>query len=66
LIDVDDLLWFQSEQEEGKVPVVEVKFKIKEQVVKTTMIVSNKLNSKKNKIEIGRQDLKNFIIRFDE
>lgn len=66
LIDVDDLLWFQSEQEEGKVPVVEVKFKIKEQVVKTTMIVSNQLNSKKNKIEIGRQDLKNFIIRFDE
>lgn len=66
LIDVDDLLWFQSEQEEGKVPVVEVKFKIKEQMVKTTMIVSNKLNSKQNKIEIGRKDLKNFIIRFDE
>ena len=66
LIDVDDLLWFQSEQEEGKVPVVEVKFKMKEQIVKTTMIVSSKLNTKKNKIEIGRQDLKNFIIRFDE
>lgn len=66
LIDVDDLLWFQSEQEEGKVPVVEVKFKIKEQMVKTTMIVSNKLNSKQDKIEIGRKDLKNFIIRFDE
>lgn len=66
LIDVDDLLWFQSEQEEGKVPVVEVKFKMKEQIVKTTMIVSNKLNNKKNQIEIGRQDLTNFIIRFDE
>lgn len=66
LIDVDDLLWFQSEQEEGKVPVVEVKFRIKEQTVKTTMIVSNKLNSKQNKIELGRKDLKNFIIRFDE
>lgn len=66
LIDVDDLLWFQSEQEEGKVPVVEVKFRIKEQTIKTTMIVSNKLNSKQNKIEIGRKDLKNFIIRFDE
>lgn len=66
LIDVDDLLWFQSEQEEGSVPVVEVKFKMKEKIVKTTMIVSNKLNSKKNKVEIGRQDLKNFIIRFDE
>ncbi len=66
LIDVDDLLWFQAEKEEGKVPVVEVKFKMKEQLVKTTMIVSNKLNSKTNKIEIGRKDLKNFIIRFDE
>jgi len=66
LIDVDDLLWFQSEQEEGKVPVVEVKFRIKEQTVRTTMIVSNKLNSKQNKIEIGRKDLRNFIIRFDE
>jgi hypothetical protein len=43
-----------------------VKFKLKEQLVKTTMIVSNKLNSKTNKIEIGRKDLKNFIIRFDE
>ncbi len=66
LIDVDDLLWFQSEQEEGKVPVVEVKFRMKEQTVRTTMIVSNKLNNKKQKIEIGRKDLKNFIIRFDE
>lgn len=66
LIDVDDLLWFQSEQEEGKVPVVEVKFKLKEKIVKTTMIVSNKLNNKKQKIEIGRKDLKNFIIRFDD
>jgi len=66
LIDVDDLLWFQAEQEEGKVPVVEVKFKIKDKVVKTTMIISNKLNGKLNKVEIGRKDLKNFIIRFDE
>lgn len=66
LIDVDDLLWFQAEHEEGKVPVVEVKFKIKDQIIKTTMIVSNKLNGKQNKVEIGRRDLKNFIIRFDE
>ncbi len=66
LIDVDDLLWFQSEQEEGKVPVVEVKFRIKDQTVKTTMVVSNKLNNKQDKIELGRKDLKNFIIRFEE
>ncbi len=66
LIDVDDLLWFQAEQEEGKVPVVEVKLKIKDKIIKTTMIVSNKLNTKKQQVEIGRKDLKNFIIRFDE
>lgn len=66
LIDVDDLLWFQAEQEEGKVPVVEVKFRVKDQIVKTTMVVSNKLNSKQHKIELGRKDLKNFIIRFEE
>ncbi len=66
LIDLDDLLWFQSEQEEGKVPVVEVKIRIKEQNIKTTMLVSNKLNNKQDKIELGRKDLKNFIIRFDD
>jgi len=66
LINVDDLLWFQTEKEEGKMPVVEVKFKIKDQIIKTTMIVSKNLNSKQNQIEIGRKDLKNFIIRFDE
>lgn len=64
LIDPDDLLWFQAD-EEGKLPVVEVKLRIKEQVIKTTMVVSNKLNTKQNKIEIGRKDLKNFIIRLE-
>lgn len=66
LIDLDDLLWFQNEQEEGKVPVVEVTFKMSDQKIKTTMMVSNKLNNKQDKIELGRKDLKNFIIRFDE
>lgn len=66
LIDVDDLLWFQNEQEEGKVPVVEVKLRLQNTTLKTTMIVSNKLNTKQSKIEIGRKDLKNFILRMDE
>ena len=29
-------------------------------------MIENKLNSKKYNVEIGRKDLKNFIIRFDE
>jgi alpha-L-glutamate ligase-like protein len=62
LIDLDDLLWFQPEQEEGKVPVVEVGFKLKDQKIKTAMLVSKKLNNKKYKLEIGRQDLANFLV----
>ena len=30
------------------------------------MIVSKKLNKRQAKLELGRKDLKNFIIRFDE
>ncbi len=62
LIDLDDLLWFQAEQGEGKIPVVEVKFKLKDQKIKTAMLVSKKLNSTKHKLEIGRQDLANFLV----
>lgn len=62
LIDLDDLLWFQAEQGEGKIPVVEVKFKLKDQKIKTAMLVSKKLNSSKHKVEIGRQDLTNFLV----
>ncbi|HCC84664.1 MAG TPA: hypothetical protein DEP87_03195 [Candidatus Pacebacteria bacterium] len=66
LIDLDDLLWFQTEQGEGKIPVVEVKFKLKDQKVKTAMLVSKKLNSSKHKVEIGRQDLTNFLVSSSE
>jgi hypothetical protein len=55
-------LWFQKEKEEGNLPVVEVKFKLKGQIIKTTMLVSNKLNHRQHKIEIGRKDLDGFII----
>lgn len=65
LIDPDDLLWFQAD-EEGKQPVVEVKFQLKNQHIKTTMVVSNRLNTKSYKIELGRKDLKNFIIRLND
>jgi hypothetical protein len=63
LIDVDDLLWFQQVAGEGKRPVVEVKFKLKNKTVNTSMIVSKKLNIGPHKIEIGRRDLSGFMIR---
>lgn len=62
LIEIDDLLWFQSVSEEGKVPVVEVKFKLKGQKIATAMLVSKKLNGSKHKLEIGRRDLANFLV----
>lgn len=61
LVDIEDLLW-QQESLEGKVPVVEVLFKLKDRKVKTGMIVSKKLNRKNHKVEIGRRDLQGFLI----
>jgi alpha-L-glutamate ligase-like protein len=66
LFDIDDLLWRQQEIIEGKVPVVEVKIKIKEQKIVTAMIVVKKLNKSKAKIELGRKDLQGFLIGDDE
>ncbi len=65
LIDIEDLLWYQQEAGEGKVPVVEVDFELKEQLVDTEMIVSKRLDRSKHKIEIGRRDLSNFLVRID-
>jgi len=62
ILDIDDLLWRQQESIEGKVPVVEVKFKIKEKKQKTAMVVIKKLNKSKHKIELGRIDLQGFLI----
>lgn len=62
LFDIKDLLWFQQEVEEGRVPVVEIKFKLKNRLVKTQMIVSKRLSRQNCKIEIGRKDLPGFLI----
>jgi len=62
LIDLEDLLWFQTEEGEGKRPVVEVRFKLKKQLFTTTMIVSKKLNGSRHKVELGRRDLAGFLI----
>ncbi len=62
LFDIDDLLWRQKEGIEGKVPVIEVQYKIKGKTIKTAMVVIKKLNSSKNKVELGRKDLQGFLI----
>lgn len=66
LIDLEDLLWYQQDSGEGKVPVVEVDFELKEQKVDTEMIVSKKLDRSKYKVEIGRKDLTNFLVRVEK
>jgi len=62
LLDYDDLLWQQKEVVEGKVPVVEVAFKIKDELIKTPMVVLNRLNRKKYQVELGKRDVKQFLI----
>lgn len=65
LIDIEDLLWYQTEQGEGKAPVVEVKYALKEEPITTTMIVAKRLNRSKHKLEIGRKDLPGFLVKVD-
>lgn len=62
LLDIDDLLWRQQESIEGKVPVVEVQFKLKNKKHKTAMVVIKKLNKTKHKIELGRKDVQGYLI----
>ncbi len=61
-IDVDDLLWFQQEKEEGRVPVVEITYKLKNRKRTTAMIVTKKLNKTKHQLELGRNDLGGFLV----
>jgi alpha-L-glutamate ligase-like protein len=62
LIDLDDFLWFQQEKEEGKVPVVEVTYRLKGQKNTTAMVVSKTLNKSKYQVELGRNDLSGFLV----
>jgi len=62
LVDLEDLLWRQQETAEGKVPVVNVSFKLKGKKINTAMVVTKRLNRKKYKVEIGRKDLDGFLI----
>jgi alpha-L-glutamate ligase-like protein len=61
LLDFDDLLWQQKEVE-GKVPVVEVQYSIKNTKHKTAMVVTRRLDRAKYKVELGRRDTSGFLI----
>lgn len=61
LLDIDDLLW-QQESKEGKVPVIEVKAKLKDHSFRTGMIVSKRLNKTAYKVELGRNDIQGFLV----
>ncbi|MEN8252857.1 MAG: sugar-transfer associated ATP-grasp domain-containing protein [Patescibacteria group bacterium] len=62
LVDLEDLLWRQQEEIEGKVPVIEVKIRLKGKQMKTAMIVSKRLNRSKHDVELGRKDTEGFLI----
>lgn len=57
-----NLLWKQYVEGEGKVPVIEAKFKIKDRIIKSSLIVTKKLDGKPVSIEIGRRDLRGFLV----
>jgi len=61
-----DELWQQPEENEGRVPVVEVRVKIRDRIITTTMAVSKRLNKKKHRMEIGRLDLTGFLVSGDQ
>lgn len=62
LIEVEDLLWYQTEKDETKVPVIEVSIKIKSRKIRTAMVVLKRLDKSPYKIEIGRHDLQGFLV----
>ncbi len=62
LVDLEDLLWRQQEEIEGKVPVVSLSFKLKGHKVETAVVVSKRLNRTNHKIELGRKDVQGFLI----
>jgi len=63
--DIEDLLWRQKEIE-GSVPVIEIKIKINDQIIKTAMVVIKRLNRTSHKIELGRKDIQGFLVGDNE
>jgi len=46
--------------------VVEVRIKVRDRIISTSMAVSKRLNKKKQQIELGRKDLSGFLVSGDE
>ncbi len=63
LVEPEDLLWFQNSNEGEKIPIIEVKFILKNKKIKSAMIVSQKLNKSKYKLKLGRRDLAGFLVK---
>ncbi len=63
--DMEDLLWRQKEIE-GSVPVIEIKIRIKDKLIKTAVVVIKRLNRTSHKIELGRRDVQGFLVGDDE
>ena len=66
LLNPDDVLWEQGTKEEGRLPVVEVSFKLHDRVRKAQMIVSKKMSKGKYLVQLGRKDLEGSLIRVGE
>jgi serine protease inhibitor ecotin len=62
----EDLLWYQKAETGEKVPVIGVSFVLNNKKIKTEMLVSRQLDKSKNKVHLGRRDLKQFIVRAEE
>lgn len=62
LLSSDDLLWFQTEKDETKAPVIETVFRLKTRKIKTAMVVLKRLDKSQYKVEIGRNDLSGFLV----
>ncbi len=59
----EDLLWYQKIESGEKAPVIEITFVLKNKRIKTEMLVSRQLDKSKNKIHLGRRDLRDFIVK---
>jgi len=66
LTDLENLLWYQQEKKEGLAPVVELTFTLKDEKIKTAMVVSKRLNKANHQVELGRKDLQAFLIKPSE
>ena len=59
----EDLLWYEKTKTGEKAPVIAVSFVLAGKKIKTEMLVSKQLDKSKNKIHLGRKDLKNFVVK---